>query len=350
MFRDKSRGLSSYISHSEGPNIRIPLDIEIRWLPAKDRAADHLSTCMVSPLEVFECRDSRCNLFTTRRDQLCQLLEELGGPSPLFEVSPTKTPYRICRWRSLLLDLEGLFDSISQREHVSLRPLGFSEFRLLPNLELLSIRNAQVPNFYIDAPKLRHLELDRAINRRHLGSGGLEEMTIYGTEAFDSINLLKYHTLKTLEVWSTMDWTLPVHFPFASLTTIVLDTSGSSKTLDSIGEIFNESRPLENLVILGMSPEGLSYLLLYSPKLRCRYLYVSSHCFVRSSGRQRRHYRTGVDGWVGISGSGMAVTRGDIQSTKVLLLEMRARGTRVFAVETHMDLIMQMVRKECPDL
>jgi len=353
----KKARLPTYLSRTWKQDTNVPLDISIVWHNALDEAGDHSFSCGVSPLEVFNCPQSPCNLVTTRERQLEELFRTLLTWRPseskdrMNEVTTENLSFK--RWRFLDVNLYGLVHSISTLS-ISLAPLGEQGQRgyiELPSLETLILRNFIATIQELRLPKLRRLELHHAgLNifppdiMKSVRSLVLDNAIYYmGTNASrsqlpskDCINL------QTLEIWGLQPYLNFLGAPFPSLSTIVYDVNVTSRLVEDLGTRFTEAHPLDTLVLLGMSVEGASYLLLISKKLRVKTVKLRSwfyHRYLLSgrSGPPSDDNGRVMENWV--------ISLEELSVGFTLVTRMRERGTTIEALDPHMERILNMIHE-----
>jgi hypothetical protein len=123
----------------------------------------------------------------------------------------------------------------------------------------------------------------------------------------------------------------------------------------SIGEVFNEPKSLATLIVLGISPEGVSFLLAYARKLRCHNL--NTHCcqeaYAYDIASKSKAIKEGsaTEGTIPTEPSlpVFQIPTGDVKATAYILREMKVSGTRVNPAEGHMHQIVVSARPLYPD-
>jgi len=261
------------------------------------------------------------------------------------------------RWRSLDLNLYGLAYSISNLT-ISLAPIGEQGQRgyiELPSLETLILSNFIATIQELRVPKLRRLEFHQAgLNvfppgiMRSVKSLVLDNAICYrGTNENrskfpwkDCINL------QTLEIWSHQPYSNFFEAPFPRLSTIVYDVHVKTGLVENLGWRFNESRPLDTLVLLGMSVEGASYLLMISKKLRVKTVKLRSWFYHRYLLNESIEHPSHGDGRVM---ENWYISSAELVAGFRFVKSMRRRGTTIEALDPHMERILNTIRQTWPE-
>ena len=333
--------LEPYLARSEGPNLHVPLDIEIRWLLGKNDTYDPLDF----PINEAARNQRKQHIIDTRRDRLHDLLRVLAGqPNHAKQGHPHLDNTRIRRWRSLVLDLDGVFPVPSELG-TTIQPFDCRVCATCPSLESIVIRNANITFMNIEAPNLEHLTLDHAEVSVFSAFNCVSAMSINAQCNLHAVGLYASRTLKVVDVSRIPNWKLPENVLFPALTTIALDHLASSHTLDSISTIFNVYRPLETLVVKGIEPERLAFILSRAPNLRCLALSIGSHCLTWKSTDREDVYEAikGARCGRGYSAS-LRISPYDLVGTHRILKEMKLRGGEVTALELHMAVMIHIAK------
>lgn len=355
LLRDENTRIHTHLLRSVSPGTNVPLDISITWHQSSDIASDHHYTCGVSPLEVFNCPESPCRLYSTREQQLKALLRVLAEKSSIYEEQRDVTSGSLTRWRSLKLDLYGLHDSVLE-QGITLMPLGEQGPRgyvKFPSLHRLILHNCVVDLQDFQAPKLHHLELDNAGLYAYPNMRSITSLVLKNAIKCRGLNLSRFQlpwddciSLRRLEMWgATQPFNDFYHYNLPCLSTIVYDVNIPASLVENLGRIYNESRPLGTLVFLGMSVEAASYLLAMTKKLRMKKLKLRSwwwHRYLPASEIGDEIDDSIIDSW--------EVTFGDLNSGCHMLQDMQSRGTEVEALDPHMERIFSIIRKTWPNI
>lgn len=241
-----SMGFRDYLARTDGQDVDTPLDIEI--LCHAPSRQEHYSMCNTEVLSWTWCFQATCGFVEQRREQLDALFACLAGTQGTKkELKPKKyaqkkkvapaSKLRIKRWRSLVLESDGLFEMYDgssseswinnpvhcapQLLYLNIRgvPAWYEPHEgFAPNLINLTLGNMPRSWKYgaITVPSLKHLSLQQSSKQiLWYGMSGIcpaEELSIMEGAAFSTMSIeVNFPNLKRLKIHTAITYSLLSH-------------------------------------------------------------------------------------------------------------------------------------------
>ncbi|PVF94166.1 hypothetical protein CPB86DRAFT_876615 [Serendipita vermifera] len=279
MLESKTYGLGAYLARSEAPGMDLPLDLELKWLPPKDRAGDHAFTCSVSPLEVFNCPETPCKLVSLRQQQVHDIF------TVIFGIKLPAPSARLNRWRTLGIDMSGFWDGELPKGYVALLPIqeNYPPSLALPIIHTIILRDIMTNSPHIDLPGLRRLDIR---GTSYLGAAS----------SLSSVKMLRFNEARSyaqhkafpwdssqveiLEVAIFESFIVRVKDPLPTLTTLIITCSDLCMiNWPALASRFNAETPLRTIILLQFQFSWLQHCFHYSPNLHIETWKIGCLCY-----------------------------------------------------------------------
>ncbi|KAG8815140.1 hypothetical protein FRC18_001634 [Serendipita sp. 400] len=242
-----SKGLEKYLQRGESGNIAVPLSGTVQWRPGG--ANVHGDGGVIGFQGCILCRSAGAQL-----GWLFDTLFHGAAEAPRNTPSP-----RALRWTNLSILLSGLM--VPQCTYVPPHyqvwaTASFGDPRKfdLLNLQSLSLHNTPDMLTCFNLPDMRILDVQQPQHSLQL-SGMICEQSM----AVVPSDLLWHvcDNIKSLEM-TTTNFEFPSYIAFPNLTTITFRHNVTSGTLESLGHIFNQDRPLQTLRLFELEHATIS--------------------------------------------------------------------------------------------